>query len=108
MTLEDACDIYNQMKSTKHDSLFDELARSAIRYSRIRVDYMMVSSLERREMDEARTRAHTVFIEACNILSRNMYKVGEDNSWRSRLGDDRKTIGDFACYIHCLLGILAR
>lgn len=25
-----------------------------------------------------------------------------------RLGDDRATIGDFACWIHCFLGLAAR
>jgi len=37
-----------------------------------------------------------------------MGKAGEDNSWRMKLGDDRKDLGDFACYLHCLLGILSR
>ena len=37
-----------------------------------------------------------------------MAKVGEDIEWRREVGDDRKTIGDFACLLHCVLGIQAR
>ena len=59
-------------------------------------------------MDPERTRAHNALIDCCNILSRNMRTAGEDNSWRVALGDDRKAIGDFACLLHCLLGISAR
>jgi hypothetical protein len=43
-----------------------------------------------------------------NIISRNRAMEDEDNSWRAALGDDRKIIGDSACYIHCFLGIGAR
>jgi hypothetical protein len=32
----------------------------------------------------------------------------EDITWRKMLGDDRKAIGDFACYLHCILAIQAR
>ena len=59
-------------------------------------------------MHEERRSAHNVFIDACNIMSRNMIKNGEDASWRKELGDDRKVIGDFACYISFVLGIKAR
>lgn len=36
-----------------------------------------------------------------------MANNGEDITWRKTLGDDRKIIGDFACYVHCILGIQA-
>ena len=82
--------------------------KSATRYARVRVDWERSSPDVRRDMDDERTRSHNTFIDSCNILSRNMAKIGEDNSWRQLLGDDRKTIGDFACYLHCLLGLKAR
>lgn len=59
-------------------------------------------------MDAGRTRAHNAFIDACNILSRQMARPGEDVAWRARLRSDRKILGDFACYLHCLLGLKAR
>lgn len=36
-----------------------------------------------------------------------MKKQGEDASWWEQLGQNRQRIGDFACYIHCILGLKA-
>jgi len=60
------------------------------------------------ELDQARRISHNAFIDTCNILSRNMIKEGEDASWRRLLGNDRKAIGDFACYLTCILAVQAR
>ena len=38
----------------------------------------------------------------------NMEKKYEDNSWREAIGQSRQEIGDFACRVHCLFGLLAR
>ena len=81
---------------------------AAVRYAGIRAKWCLESADGRRGMDTERTRAHDAFIDSCNILSRNQAKNGEDNTWRAKLGDDRKVIGDFACYVHCILGIGAR
>jgi len=80
----------------------------AVEYAQIRVLWQLSSREQRDAMDQRRTIAHNAFIDACNILSRNMVAAGGDNSWRAELGDDRKTIGDFACYVHCFLGIEGR
>jgi len=80
----------------------------ASRYSKLRVDWFLAESDQKSSIDEERRLAHNSFIDACNILSRNMIKNGEDASWRKELGDDRKVIGDFACYISFVLGIRAR
>lgn len=108
MELAEAGEIYEAIRRSRWTSLVDDLVSAAVKYARIRTDWALSFADERREMDEARSRAHTAFIDACNILSRNMAKAGEDNSWRTALGDDRKKIGDFACLLHCHLGILAR
>jgi len=108
MELGDASEIYEAIRRSQWTSLADDLVGAAVKYARIRTDWALSSVDERRVMDEARSRAHTAFIDCCNILSRNMAKSGEDNSWRTALGDDRKKIGDFACQLHCLLGIQVR
>jgi hypothetical protein len=84
------------------------LVRSAIGYSQSRVQWNLASAEQRIEMDQARTAAHNVFIDACNILSRNMAKAGESIEWRALLGDDRKEIGDFACFVVLFMGLAAR
>lgn len=108
MTLTEADAIYTLILESKLSSLADKLVQSAIRYARIRVDWYVLYTPGRVAMDEERTRAHDAFIDACNILSRNMDAQGEDNSWRQKIGTDRKSIGDFACLLHAVMGIRAR
>ena len=100
--------IFIAIDSTHLFSLKNSLYDYAVRYSRLRVDQLLSDNEQRKIIDEERTRTHDAFIDACNILSRNMIKNGEDASWRKDLGDDRKIIGDFACFVNYVLGIKAR
>ena len=100
--------IYAQIELTGLTQLKEALLQAAVRYARIRTDWYFMSDEERRDIDRMRTAAHDAFIDSCNILSRNMHKAGEDNSWRAELPDNRKGLGDFACHLHSLLGILSR
>lgn len=101
-------DILLKIEKTALQDLKNQLFKSAVAYAAIRSRWFLADNEARKEMDRQRTRAHDAFIDACNILSRNMMKAGEDNSWRDLLGDNRKQIGDFACYINYILGIRAR
>lgn len=94
--------------STSCREPLDELLRAAIRYSRMRTDWAMLDSEGRITLDFARSGAHEVLLDACNILSRAMFRAGEDNQWRGDLGTERGFIGDVACHIHCILGLGAR
>ena len=105
---EVAAEIYEQIKRSKLHDLKDDLIMAAIRYAELRVRSQQPAAAADPQIDADRTRAHNVFIDACNILARNMAKAGEDATWREALGDDRKTIGDLACYIYCFLGLAAR
>jgi hypothetical protein len=67
-----------------------------------------MTAAARLEVDRQRTAAHDAVIDAINILSRSMAKAGQDNEWRRVLGDDRKVIGDFGCFLVAHLGVLAR
>ncbi len=108
MTILEAEKIFDQLSNTKCESLRDDLIDLAVRYARIRVDWLLMDPKERGEIEASRSRAHNALIDACDILSRNMAAEGEDNSWRAALGNDRKIIGDFGCYIHYKLGMQAR
>lgn len=108
MTIERAQIIFHGINSTKLIKLKNELFETAIRYARIRTDWYFMDNDEKQSSDELRTRTHNSLIDACNILSREMIKAGEDASWRIKLGNDRREIGDFACYVHCLLGLSTR
>ena len=84
------------------------LFRSALCYAGIRAQWQLSTPEERLAMNEGRTRAHDAFIEACDVMGRGMANENEDVSWRGKLGDDRKEIGDFACYLNLILGLAAR
>lgn len=90
------------------DTLRVGLYTAAIRYAHERSEWKLLSLEERKQRDRGRTLAHNAFIDTCNIMSRNMAHSGEGIDWRAALGDDRKDIGDFACYLHCLLGLDGR
>jgi hypothetical protein len=99
---------YLIFENSKLIDLKKSLYKNAISYAYLRSKWLSVDREEREAMHEERRSAHNVFIDACNIMSRNMIKSGEDASWRKELGDDRKVMGDFACYISFVLGIKAR
>ena len=108
MNIEFARNNYEQIKSTVLKSLYEDLLKAAIRYAHIRAEWKQQDTIIKLEVDETRTRAHNVFIDCCNILARNQEKMGEANSWRETLGNDRKVIGDFACYLHLFSGLESR
>lgn len=108
MELEQAHQIFNIINNFGNKSLVNSLLKSAVRYSRLRVDWYFSDQELRIEMDEERTIAHNAFISACDILSRNMNAAGEDNQWRLQIGTERKSIGDFGCLLHAIIGIEAR
>jgi len=107
MTCELAAQIHNAIEATGNELRLD-LYRAAVRYSVLRSEWHLASPDERREMESRRTAAHNVFIDALNILTRNLARVGCDVSWRKSIGEDRKAIGDFAVFLTARFGVLAR
>lgn len=108
MTFEKSKNIFDQINITKLEKLKNELLEAAFRYSRIRADWYLMDTEERKNNEGARTTAHNAFIDCCNILSREMIKVNEDAGWRQELTNDRKEIGDFACYLQAIIGLVNR
>ena len=100
--------ILEKIEDSGIDELKTDLFKAAVRYAGIRASWFLATPEERRDQDRTRSIAHDRFIDACNILSRNMKRMGEDNTWREDLGSDRKEIGDFACYLTAILGVRAR
>ncbi len=85
-----------------------KLFRGGADYAQMRVNWQLAAPEERSAMDGERTRLHDAFIELCAMMGRCMEDAQEDVSWREDLGKDRKEIGDFACYLHLILGLVAR
>lgn len=113
MTFQEATEAYETIESAgKQHADFPELRhafyQAAVRYAHIRAEWVFLSIADRAAQDPARTMAHDGFISYCDLLGRFMAKEGWGAGWRDRLGNDRQDIGDFACYLHALLGISAR
>lgn len=107
MTYETAVRVYECMKHGD-ESLRLQVLRAAIRYCNIRAEWKLMTVPERAAADKQRTAVHNAFIDTVNVLSRSMAESGQGNEWRRLLTDDRKILGDFACFLVAHLGILAR
>ncbi len=101
-------DLVRAVEATSLHGLLDQMRRAAARYSALRAEWVLGAAEVRAELETTRSAAHDAFIDACNILSRNMASKGEAIEWRRELGDDRKKIGDFACWLTLSLSLSAR
>jgi len=100
--------LYRSIKATGHVELRRGLEMAAVAYAHRRAQWALATTEDRCEMDAARTAAHNVLIDSCNVLARAMARSGEDQSWRVDLGCDRRAIGDFACHVHAVIALTAR
>ena len=85
---------------------FSMMVKAAVRYTTIRAEWYSHPLEERAALDEDRTSAHNRFISMLNTVANMQGEYGRQ--WRDRLGNDRKELGDFACYITLFRGLEAR
>lgn len=108
----EARSVYDGIAACRADArlvgLADDVLSASVAYAHARARWQLASAADRREADAARTRLHEGLIAAVNALSRNAAARGRDIEWRRELGDDRKRIGDFACWCAAFLGIEGR
>ena len=86
--------------------LYQDMVARVIRYAHIRAGWAALTREQKRDQDASRTSAHDAFIASLNIVARTQGDTG--TGWRGRFSDDRKRIGDFACYIALFEAIEAR
>ena len=114
LTLEEAEKIYlaivsqGQSKDREFERLFGILQERAVNYAGYRAKWLLQSLPERLEVDATRSRHHDLFIKAKNDLANYMYANKMKIDWADQLGDARKRIGDFACYMVFLMSLHAR
>jgi hypothetical protein len=108
MTHQSAEKLYALLSTTRHVDLRQDLESAAAAYAHWRAQWALAAPDGRQDMDAARSASHNVLIDSCNVLARAMTQAGEDSSWRNQLGNDRKEIGDFGCYVACALAVSAR
>ena len=94
--------------------LFEELMRTATRYSRYRADWLLLDNDQKLDIDSSRTACHDSVITHVNMLARYLKSQGKKANWRDTLGYEeedrynRKRIGDFACYLVFVNSLNAR
>lgn len=119
LSLETMQDLHRQMieEITGDDDaeeIYDELIAQATRYASFRANWYVWDRETRMDKDDNRTSCHNSLIVKFNMLGRYLKMQGKTAAWRDALGyteDDpynRKTIGDFACYLVFVNSINAR
>lgn len=94
--------------------LWQEILEISEVYAGLRFKWETASLDERLQMDELRSLRHDVLIIKFNQYKRYCQMKGYDVSWREQLGDEkrdpenRKRIGDMACWICLFLELKAR
>lgn len=94
--------------------IYDELIETATSYADFRARWLLMDKAKKMDVDSSRTAYHNSLIVKFNMLSRYFKMNGHKATWRDVLGyeeDDRynrKTIGDFACYLVFINSINAR
>ena len=102
--------IYSSIDTSDEDAvaLYNDFLEGSFAYANVRSGWLMLSKEEKMDQDKGRTLKHDSIINRTNILARYLEKTGKDISWRNELGESRKTIGDFACYVALFYGLGAR
>lgn len=102
--------LYEEMKAKAAKSridglqeLFQTFLKTAVRYANTRTDWSFMSRAEQIEADRSRTIKHDSVISLLTAVCRNLEIDGVEE-----LLPDRKTKGDFACFIALFLALEQR
>lgn len=112
ISFEEAMEIYEKIiaASPENDEGFEKAWDHAIErmtaYSDLRAHWKLTPKEDRN--NDQRTIMHDSVIHALDMLAIYMEDGKMDASWRQQLGDQRKRIGDFACYVSLIYGLFAR
>lgn len=96
---------YHESRDEILTELVDDLISQALKYAKMRIDWYGFGREERAEKDSLRSSIHDRFIDNLNILNR--YLAKEDMEVLET-DDDRKVVGDFACYIAYRIAVSMR
>ncbi|MBR6148728.1 MAG: hypothetical protein IKQ44_10310 [Lachnospiraceae bacterium] len=115
LAIEDAQSIYKRMTDAiakcEHEAkkeLWDDFVQRCFKYTLVRCKWEFMDYQERIDADPGRTRMHDTVIDSIEILARLAKKEGMDTTWRDDLGNERKRLGDFACFVTYITGISNR
>ena len=105
LTFIESNEIYIEIISVlnRHDTeemeYWNDFITSSIEYLEIRSTWLFLSREEKLKKDPLRTGIHNTVIRNLTVLKRIVEHKHEHTEWYYLLNDDRKRIGDFACYV---------
>lgn len=102
---KDIYDSINQCECEDLPEFVEAFLNKSCAYATMRTQWEFWDREKRIEKDSLRTALHNSVIDAVNILARLLNSEGVDTPWREQLGDKRKRVGDFACFVAYMVGI---
>ncbi|HFI0446504.1 TPA: hypothetical protein ACGOW0_000899 [Streptococcus suis] len=114
LAFEECQTIHNEIlaSSDKNNSEFldywKEFLSSCVSYAEARGKWFLLSKEERMDFDSKRTTIHNKVIFNLKIIKALANEKGKDTTWFDKFQDERKRIGDFACYLAYVYGVNAR
>ncbi len=113
ITFDFSIRIFKILMQIDDEALKTNFIEKAVDYARIRTDWYFMDIDSKRDKDNGRTKKHNALIESIKSIYNYMKSNDMNVNWYEELPDyrspsGRKEWGDFACYIHCYIGILQR
>lgn len=114
LSFNEAEKIYNKLISSANhldkefQEYWHEFIVASLHYSQARGKWWTISQDERREFDSTRTTLHNKVIFQLKLLKGIIKESNGDTSWFDDITEDRKRIGDFACYVIYIYSVNAR
>ena len=85
------------------EKFYSRFLRYAVDYARNRTEWTFMDQAARTEDDQSRSMKHVAYMSMLGAICRNLGIEGIDE-----LMPDRKTKGDFACYVALFLALKQR
>jgi len=118
ITFQDTEEIYNELRTAANTNnrqfqdLWKDVIQRAIDYVNFRAKYSIQTPNERSEdFDKTRTTKHNMFMYSLQDIVFFMDEQGWQTDWFKKIGtikDNRKRLGDFACYLVYIYSLNAR
>lgn len=114
LSFEDCQDIHKQLLQDADQSdqefqdYWNQFIKACVDYTQSRGEWLTLTKEGRQEHDSYRTTKHEKVIFNLKIIKALIEEKSGNISWYDRFKEDRKRIGDFACYITYVYAINAR
>lgn len=111
MDYEESMKLFDLIRQAGNNSdedwkkLYNDFLEQAVNYATARTRFYFVTPKEIGEANNRRTELHDSFITSIHTLVHHAKSNGYDALWATILERDRRDLGDFASFIHAIIGI---